>query len=92
MLISVEAEDQISLDVMDEIKSLLESYDAYISSEVGNDAAGNLASEMQVILAIVFTIIVLVLQLARYRLRSPDIFQNCGGGIYGLFHRVDRIR
>ena len=56
-----EAEDQISLDAMDQIKTLLEPYDAYISSEVGNDAAGNLASEMQVILVIAFTIIVLVL-------------------------------
>lgn len=65
VLISVtfdgEAEDPISLDAMDEIKTLLEPYDAYINSEVGNDAAGNLASEMQVILVIAFTIIVLVL-------------------------------
>ena len=65
VLISVtfdgEAEDSISLDAMDEIKTLLEPYDAYINSEVGNDAAGNLASEMQVILVIAFTIIVLVL-------------------------------
>ncbi|WP_297213147.1 efflux RND transporter permease subunit [uncultured Flavonifractor sp.] len=56
-----EADQQISLDAMSEIKTLLEPYDAYINSEVGNDTAGNLASEMQVILVIAFTIIVLVL-------------------------------
>ena len=65
VLISVtfdgETEDQISLDAMEEIKTLLEPYDAYINSEVGNDAAASLASEMQVILVIAFTIIVLVL-------------------------------
>ena len=65
MLISVtfdgEAEDEISLTAMDELKALLEPYDAYISSDVGNDAAGNLASEMQVILVIAFIVIVLVL-------------------------------
>ena len=56
-----EVDDQIRLDAMAEIKTLLEPYDAYVSSEVGNDTAGNLASEMQVILVIAFTIIVLVL-------------------------------
>ncbi len=56
-----ETEDQISLDAMDAVKTLLEPYDAYVSSEVGNDAAGNLASEMQVILVIAFIVIVLVL-------------------------------
>ena len=56
-----EADDQISLDAMNEIKAILEPYDAYINSEVGNDIAANLASEMQVILVIAFTIIVLVL-------------------------------
>lgn len=65
VLISVtfdgEAEDQISIDAMETVKVLLEPYDAYIDSEVGNDTAGNLASEMQAILLIAFTIIVLVL-------------------------------
>ena len=56
-----EAEDQISLDAMDAVKALLEPYDAYVSSDVGNDTAGNLAAEMRVILVIAFTIIVLVL-------------------------------
>ena len=65
VLISVtfdgEAEDEISLAAMDGIKALLEPYDAYISSEVGSDAAASLASEMQVILVIAFIVIVLVL-------------------------------
>ncbi len=65
VLISVtfdgEAEDEISLTAMEDIKSRLEPYDAYVSSEVGNDAATSLASEMRVILVIAFTIIVLVL-------------------------------
>lgn len=65
VLISVtfdgEAEDKSSLAAMDEIKALLEPYDAYISSEVGNDAAASLASEMRVILVIAFIVIVLVL-------------------------------
>ena len=65
VLISVtfdgEAEDAVSLAAMEELKTLLEPYDAYISSDVGSDMAGNLASEMQVILVIAFTIIVLVL-------------------------------
>ena len=56
-----EVDDQVSLDAMDAVKALLEPYDAYVSSDVGNDMAGNLASEMQVILVIAFTIIVLVL-------------------------------
>ena len=65
VLISVtfggEAEDEISLTAMDAIKTLLTPYDTYVSSDVGNDAAASLASEMQVILVIAFIVIVLVL-------------------------------
>lgn len=56
-----EAEDQISKDAMKSIKDKLSSYDAYISSEVGNSSSETIAAEMQVVVVIVIVIIIGVL-------------------------------
>lgn len=56
-----EAEDQISKDAMIAIREKLESYDAYISSEVGNSSAETIAAEMQVVVLIAVVIIIAVL-------------------------------
>lgn len=56
-----EAEDQISKDAMKSIKEKLASYDAYISSEVGNSSSETIAAEMQVVVVIVIVIIIGVL-------------------------------
>ena len=56
-----EAEDQISKDAMIAIREKPESYDAYISSEVGNSSAETIAAEMQVVVLIAVVIIIAVL-------------------------------
>ncbi|MDU1411951.1 MAG: MMPL family transporter [Clostridium sp.] len=56
-----EAKDEVSEVAMDNIKASLSQYDTYISSEVGVDSAAQLAKDMQVILVIAATIILLVL-------------------------------
>ncbi len=60
---SGQATDQISKDAMTEIKSLLEPYDIYISSEVGYSLQDTLNSEIMVIsiMAVIIIIIVLLL-------------------------------
>lgn len=58
-----EAEDDVSLQAMDQIKQALSEYDTYISSEVGYDMSATLSQEMVVILCIAAVIIVLVLLL-----------------------------
>ncbi len=58
-----EVSDQISLDAMAQLKSVLSGYDSYISSEVGEDISVTLADEMKIILIIAAVIIVGVLLL-----------------------------
>lgn len=55
--------DEISEEAMDEINELLSPYDTYVSSEVGEDSAAELQSEMQVIVIIAAIIIIVVLTL-----------------------------
>ena len=55
--------DQVSIDAMHDIEDLLASYDTYIDTEVGEDSAADLKSEMQVIIVIAAVIIVVVLTL-----------------------------
>ena len=56
-------EDEISLAALSAIRELLEPYDYYIDSAVGNSQAASLANEMGIILAVAAVIIVLVLLL-----------------------------
>ena len=58
-----EEEDEVSLAALSAILELLEPYDYYIDSTVGNSQADSLASEMGIILAVAAVIIVLVLLL-----------------------------
>ena len=58
-----EEEDEISLAALSAIRELLEPYDFYIDSAVGNSQAASLANEMGIILAVAAVIIVLVLLL-----------------------------
>ena len=58
-----EEEDEISLAALSAIRELLEPYDYYIDSAVGNSQAASLANEMGIILAVAAVIIVLVLLL-----------------------------
>ncbi len=58
---SGEAQDELCLTALGEIRELLEPYDFYIDSDVGSSQADSLAGEMQVILAVAALIIVLVL-------------------------------
>ena len=55
------ADDKKSLDAMNSIKELLEGYDTYISSEVGNDAGAMLDQEMNIVTLVAAVIIVAVL-------------------------------
>lgn len=56
-----EVQDEISILAMRQIKEMLAGYDVYISSEVDNDSAANLAKEMQVVILVAVGIIVAVL-------------------------------
>lgn len=56
-----EATDDVSVLAMRQIKAMLADYDVYISSEVDNDSAANLAKEMQVVIVVAVGIIVAVL-------------------------------
>ena len=58
-----EEEDEVSLAALSAIRELLEPYDFYIDSAVGNSQAASLANEMGIILAVAAVIIVLVLLL-----------------------------
>lgn len=57
------ASDEISVEAMNHIKELLSGYDTYINTEVGEDSAAALKSEMQVIIVIAAVIIIVVLTL-----------------------------
>jgi predicted RND superfamily exporter protein len=57
------ATDEISINAMNQIKEFLSGYDTYIDTEVGEDTAASLQSEMQVIVIIAAIIIVVVLTL-----------------------------
>ncbi len=56
-----ETQDEVSILAMRQIKEMLAGYDVYISSEVDNDSAANLAKEMQVVIVVAVGIIVAVL-------------------------------
>ncbi len=55
------AEDEKSLEAMNDIKDMLSSYDTYISSEIGNDAKTMLDQEMDLVTLVAAVIIVAVL-------------------------------
>ena len=57
------ASDEISVEAMNHIKEFLSGYDTYINTEVGEDSAAALKSEMQVIIVIAAVIIIVVLTL-----------------------------
>ncbi len=57
------ASDEISINAMNHIKEFLSGYDTYINTEVGEDSAAALKSEMQVIIVIAAVIIIVVLTL-----------------------------
>lgn len=56
-----EAQDPVSINAMNEIKSLLGARDTYISSEVGNSESDEIAAEINVVMVIAVVIIVAVL-------------------------------
>ncbi|MGN0596188.1 MAG: RND family transporter [Ruminiclostridium sp.] len=56
-----EAEDEISVAAMNQMKEMLAPYDLYISSEVGSSMSETIAAEMQVVVVIVLAIIIAVL-------------------------------
>lgn len=56
-----EADEQVSIDAMNEIRDMLSGYDLYISSEVGNDSSARLAAEMVTVTMVAAVIIFLVL-------------------------------
>lgn len=56
-----EAEDEVSLTGMNNIKEALKGYDVTVSSEVGRDDSAALAADMNVILVLAAIVIVLVL-------------------------------
>lgn len=56
-----EADSDVSLQALEDIKTLLSDYDVSVSGEVGNDASTTLAQEINVIMVIVIIIIILVL-------------------------------
>lgn len=56
-----EADDEISIEAMEEVKALLSPYDVSIDSQVGYSMAETLEQEIQLILVIAAVIIVLVL-------------------------------
>ena len=53
--------DEVSLAAMEKINSLLEPYDSYVDTTVGEDTSADLAKEMGVIVLIAAVIIVVVL-------------------------------
>ena len=57
------ASDEISVEAMNHIKDLLSGYDTNINTEVGEDTAAALKTEMQVIIVIAAVIIIVVLTL-----------------------------
>lgn len=58
-----EAEDEVSLQALEEIRGLLAEYDVSVDGEVGNDSSELLNQEIQVILAIAAVVILLVVTL-----------------------------
>ncbi|MGN0608603.1 MAG: RND family transporter [Oscillospiraceae bacterium] len=56
-----EETDEISVNAMNEIRSMLADYDLYVSSTVGSDSSAQLASEMQTVTVIAAAIILLVI-------------------------------
>ncbi len=55
------AGDEVSLTALEEVKALLEGYDAYFTGDTGGSASESLAAEMQVVMVIAVVIILLVL-------------------------------
>lgn len=44
------ADDEISLEGLEQVKDLLEGYDVYVTGDVGDSASANLDAEMQVVI------------------------------------------
>ena len=55
------AGDEVSLTALEEVKAMLEGYDAYFTGDTGGSASESLAAEMQVVMVIAVVIILLVL-------------------------------
>ena len=55
------AGDEVSLMALEEVKAMLEGYDAYFTGDTGGSASESLAAEMQVVMVIAVVIILLVL-------------------------------
>lgn len=55
------ADDEISVNALNEVKNILEGYDVYVTGDTGDSASANLAAEMQVVMLIAVVIILLVL-------------------------------
>ncbi len=56
-----EADSEVSVQALNDIKTLLSDYDVSVAGEVGNDTSVTLAQEINVIMAIVIVIIIVVL-------------------------------
>ncbi len=55
------AEDQVSLDALQQVEDLLAPYDTYVTGETGNSMSATLDEEMQVVIVVAVVIIVVVL-------------------------------
>lgn len=53
--------DSVSVNALEKIKKLLESYDVYVTGDTGDDASAGLAAEMNIVMIIAVVIILLVL-------------------------------
>ena len=56
-----EAEDQVSLDALAQVKEVLSGYDVYVTGDTGSSMSDSLDQEMQVVMLIAVVIILLVL-------------------------------
>jgi len=55
------ATDEVSLTALDEVKSMLDGFDVYVTGDTGDSASASLAAEMQVVMLVAVVIILLVL-------------------------------
>jgi len=55
------ADDSVSLEALDGVKSLLDGFDVYVTGDTGDSTSESLAAEMQVVMVIAVVIILLVL-------------------------------
>ncbi len=55
------AEDEVSLNALEDVKEILEGYDVYVTGDTGNSASASLDAEMQIVMGVAVIIILLVL-------------------------------